>query len=203
LPKTLNPEDIVAFRERLCDVAEGLFAERGPDAVTVRELAAELGVSPMTPYRYFADKDAMLAAVRARAFDRFAEAMEATHDQFPLGAEPSAEAANPYLDYAIGHPAAYRIMFDINQPTATRHPDLVRAMGRARATMSYGVRYMASQGLLKTDDIDLVSHAFWSAMHGPIMLELAGLLGDGVTARRLIQIALPVLRHGLIGRPKT
>ena len=43
----------------------------------MRQLAAELGVSPMTPYRYFADKDAILAAVRARAFNRHAEALEA------------------------------------------------------------------------------------------------------------------------------
>ena len=42
----------------------------------MRQLAAELGVSPMTPYRYFEDKDAILAAVRTRAFDRFAEALE-------------------------------------------------------------------------------------------------------------------------------
>ena len=43
----------------------------------MRQLAAELGVSPMTPYRYFEDKDAILAAVRATAFNRLAEALEA------------------------------------------------------------------------------------------------------------------------------
>ena len=41
----------------------------------MRELASALGVSPMTPYRYFRDKDDILAAVRARAFDRFAAAL--------------------------------------------------------------------------------------------------------------------------------
>ena len=202
MPKTLNPEDITAFRDRLCDVAERLFAEKGPDAVTVRELAAELGVSPMTPYRYFADKDAMLAAVRARAFDRFAVVMETAAASRPPGVEEDAEAANPYVDFALGHPAAYRMMFDVNQPTFTEHPDLLRAMDRARATMSHGARYAASQGLLKTEDIDLVAHALWSALHGPIMLELAGLLQGGMTARRLIDITLPALRQGLINAPE-
>ncbi len=41
----------------------------------MRQLAAELGCSPMTPYRYFKDKDEILAAVRAAAFDRFSEAL--------------------------------------------------------------------------------------------------------------------------------
>ena len=52
----------------------------GLEAVTMRQLAAELGVSPMTPYRYFGDKDDILAAVRARAFDRHAEALETAYD---------------------------------------------------------------------------------------------------------------------------
>jgi AcrR family transcriptional regulator len=192
LPKTLNPEDITAFRDRLCDVAERLFAERGPDAVTVRELAAELGVSPMTPYRYFTDKDAMLAAVRARAFDRFAAAMEEADATFhPL----DDDTINPYVDFALAHPAGYRMMFDVNQPTFIRYPDLLRAMDRARATMSHGARQVAD---LKPEDINLVAHTFWAAMHGPIMLELAGLLTGGMTARRLIEVALPALRRGLV-----
>ena len=76
MPKTLSPADIETFRSRLCDIAEGLFAAHGPDGVTMRELAEAMGVSSMTAYRYFEDKDAILAAVRTRAFSRFAGAME-------------------------------------------------------------------------------------------------------------------------------
>src|SRR5258708_35022878 len=76
MPRVLSDTDVADFRDRLCEAAERLFAERGPDAVTMRQLAAELGVSPMTPYRYFEDTDDILAAVRANRFDRFAEALE-------------------------------------------------------------------------------------------------------------------------------
>jgi len=190
----LNPIEIAAFRERLCDVAERLFAEKGPAAVTVRELSAELGVSSMTPYRYFADKDAMLAAVRARAFNRFAEAMECV---IGAGGGDPANPAGPYIDFALDHPAAYRLMFDVNQPTFEQYPDLVTAMARSRATMSQGVRLVAGSSDLSADELDLISHMMWAAMHGPIMLEMAGLLYDGMTARRLITATLPALRRGL------
>src|ERR1044071_9304655 len=97
MPKVLTEADIGAFRDSLCEVAEKQFAEHGPDGVTIRELADAMGVSPMTPYRYFKDKDAILAAVRARAFNRFAEAMEKAaeaarkllRDEGPAGAHPS------------------------------------------------------------------------------------------------------------------
>ena len=79
MPRVLSEADVVEFRERLCDAAERLFADKGPEAVTMRQLAAELGVSPMTPYRYFKDKDDILAAVRTIGFDRFAETLEAAY----------------------------------------------------------------------------------------------------------------------------
>ena len=77
MPRVLTEAATREFRERLIDAAERLFAQKGLEAVTLRQLAAEIGVSPMTPYRYFADKDDILAAVRARAFTRHAEALEA------------------------------------------------------------------------------------------------------------------------------
>ena len=67
MPRVLSQEAVGEFREKLVDAAERLFGQHGLEAVTMRQLAAELGVSPMTPYRYFADKDDILAAVRTRA----------------------------------------------------------------------------------------------------------------------------------------
>src|SRR5271163_4617485 len=119
MPRTLSPADVEAFRTRLCDVAEKLFAAHGPDGVTIRQLADALGVSQMTPYRYFKDKDAILAAVRTRAFNRFAAAMEtAERKSAKVRRKPSGSAAkksalgagsaNAYVEFALRKPAAYR-----------------------------------------------------------------------------------------------
>lgn len=212
MPKTLSAADIEAFRSRLCDVAEALFAAKGPEGVTIRELADALGVSAMTPYRYFEDKDAILAAVRTRAFLRFAEAMEQA-DVNSLSAAPSgtreaptdqtapthaAKTAaketpgNAYLDFALANPAAYRLMFDVNQPTASGHPGLVAAMDRARLTMGAGLRLLAAEGKFK-GDVELAAHAFWAAMHGPIMLQLAGLLEPPMDARAIVRTTIEAL----------
>lgn len=195
MPRSLSDQDIADFRDRLCDAGERQFAEHGPDAVTIRQLAADLGVSAMTPYRYFKDKDAILAAVRARAFDRFAKAMEeAQHQDVSRWTYPG----EAYVEWALEHPQAYRLMFDVNQPTYAEHPDLLKAMDRARATMSDGLK---EQPDLAEADITLIAHAFWSAMHGPIMLQLAGLLGPKVDARSLLKVILPRLVEGFKADP--
>jgi AcrR family transcriptional regulator len=195
MPKTLSPADIENFRARLCDVAEKQFASHGPDGVTMRELADALGVSSMTPYRYFKDKDSILAAVRTRAFNRFAAAMEAA-----AGGGKS-ESGNAYLDFALANPAAYRLMFDVSQPTFANYPDLVAAMDRARLTMGDGLRDLAAAGHFK-GDVELTGYVFWSALHGAVMLELAGLLdGSSLDARTIAQPAVQALvKHFGIGK---
>ncbi|MBV8592995.1 MAG: TetR/AcrR family transcriptional regulator [Caulobacteraceae bacterium] len=163
-----------------------MFAEYGPEAVTIRQLASELGVSPMTPYRYFKDKDAILAAVRARAFDRHAEALETAYRDHPgdPGARSDAIGA-AYVDFALGHPEAYKLMFDIKQPTAWDYPELNRAGERSRATMTAHVRDLVGAGWLRGDP-EWIGHLYWGALHGPLMLRFSGLIESDEMARRLI-----------------
>jgi AcrR family transcriptional regulator len=187
MPRTLSAADLEAFRTRLCDVAEKLFAAHGPDAVTMREMADALGVSSMTPYRYFKDKDAILAAVRTRAFNQFAAAMEAARQT------AKARSGSAYVEFALAHPAAYRLMFDVSQPTFADYPELVAAMGRARLTMGEGLRELAAAGRFK-GDVELAAYVFWSTMHGAVMLELAGLLeGSKLDARKIAKPAIEAL----------
>ncbi len=177
MPRVLSESDVLDFRDRACIAAARLFAAKGPDGVTMRELASELGVSAMTPYRYFRDKDDILAAVRARAFDRFAEILENAY----AGTGPVLERAHAkreaYVRFALEESAAYRLMFDLSQPTEDQYPDLVRAMTRARATMTSHVRDLVAEGILSGDP-ELIGHVFWAVLHGAVTLHLAGKLSS-------------------------
>ena len=106
MPRVLSETDVADFRERLCEAAERLFAERGPDAVTMRQLAAELGVSPMTPYRYFQDKEDILAAVRANAFNRFSDGLEQARDSNPDARTRGHAVGEAYVTFALAPPHA-------------------------------------------------------------------------------------------------
>jgi AcrR family transcriptional regulator len=71
-------EDLTA-RATIRNVALRLFAERGPDAVTLRQIAAEAGVSPALVVHHFGSKDGLRAAVdehAARTFDAMLAALE-------------------------------------------------------------------------------------------------------------------------------
>jgi AcrR family transcriptional regulator len=66
--------DSAATREALLDAAVELFAERGYDRTTVRDIAGRAGVNQALLFRYFGSKEALFAAVVARAGrDKLAE----------------------------------------------------------------------------------------------------------------------------------
>jgi AcrR family transcriptional regulator len=176
VPRTLSAEEVERFRTRLCAVAQRRFASEGHEAFSMRRLAKALGCSAMTPYRYFRNKDEILAAVRAAAFDRFAEALERARAQAgaDLGAAGQA-VGEAYVRFALADPDGYRLMFDVAQPHPDRYPELVRASARARRTMSASIEALVRTGLFHGDP-ERLGLAFWAAMHGLVMLHLAGKL---------------------------
>src|SRR6185312_5124902 len=127
MPRALSPSEIEDFRDRLCEVATRIFADKGADGFTMRQLATELGVSPMTPYRYFKDKDDILAAVRANGFNRFADALEAARSNAVGARAKGAAVGEAYVDFAFEHPTTYKLMFELDQPHEGDYPDLVAA----------------------------------------------------------------------------
>jgi len=175
MPRTLSAGQVTEFRTRLCAVAQHRFATQGRDAVSMRQLADALGCSPMTPYRYFRNKDEILAAVRAAAFDRFAAALERAVARAGDPAVAGQAVGQAYVRFALEDPDGYRLMFDVSQPHPDRYPELMRASGRARATMTASIEALVAAGVFHGTP-ELLGLAFWSAMHGLVMLHLAGKL---------------------------
>ncbi|WNC90366.1 TetR/AcrR family transcriptional regulator [Paraburkholderia sp. FT54] len=172
MPKTLSPDDVQQFREAMRRVAENAFATRGAQGVTMRELAKELGCSAMTPYRYFRDKDEILAMVRAAAFNRFAARLEAAA-KTAAGTDHSV-VSDAYVAFAFDEPHAYRLMFDLAQQAGV-YPELASASQRAWRMLGEHFEQLVAAGILEGDP-QLIGYAYWASLHGFTMLALANQL---------------------------
>lgn len=86
--------------------------EQGVNAVSVREIAKRLGVSPGAPFRHFANKKALLTAVATEAMESFSAAIHAELEASPNAtpAEALRAIGHGYLKWALGNRAQFAII---------------------------------------------------------------------------------------------
>src|SRR5215204_5330597 len=99
-----------ALRTRLLDRAAELLSSEGPQALSLRRLAADAGTSTTAVYSLFGGKPALLAAVYDEAVRRFGEHMAAVRPT----EDPMADLrrlGEAYRRSALADPHLYEVMF--------------------------------------------------------------------------------------------
>ena len=146
------------------DVAEG----DGWPAVTIRRLAAELGVTQPVLYSAFASRQAIIDAVALNGFSDIAAALEATHAS-PL---PRMRA---YLDFAAAHPRVYEAMFSLPSGFAFAAENTPEPLRRAFSAIR--------DAFPEADDVR--AEVAWAALHGLATLQASGRLPPSLAQARL------------------
>jgi AcrR family transcriptional regulator len=192
----LTDEEVAQARAQICHVAEVLFARDGVAGVTMRQIAAELGWSSTTAYRYFKSKEEILAAVRTAAFNRFCEVIEQATDSSTDPRKSARNVGEAYLGFALKNPDDYRMMFDVGQEDATGNAALAEAFARARRSMVAYVAPLIEIGVLRGDPL-AVGQMLWAAAHGLVMLRLSGIVANDTELRKLHEQTMSALVRGI------
>jgi AcrR family transcriptional regulator len=191
----LRPDEIETFRARLCETAMQMFADEGYEAVTLRALAEKLGCSHALPYRYFADKQEIFAAVCGLGFERFAQALERAGAGVEDPEERLRVLARAYFRFAQREPHAYRIMFELREPVSVAPPRYRVKEIRSWQVLLESVELAVQAGVLAGEP-ETVAHVFWAGLHGLVSLHLADKLRLGRAARDLLEPLMDALIEG-------
>jgi AcrR family transcriptional regulator len=175
--RALSDTDLRQFRNRVCAAATELFGELGYDGFNMRKLAAYLGVSAMTAYRYFEGKTEILTAVRARAFDALAKRLETVSDLSGSRLDRFVAVCRVYVDFAREEPIRYRLMFDLSQPQVARSAELVCSERRAYEAFVDHVRSFVDPRIQESC-CERFARILWASLHGIVALTLMETYGD-------------------------
>jgi AcrR family transcriptional regulator len=160
------------LRRALLDAALALAAERGAAGVTLREAARIAGVSQTAPYRHFADKQAMLAAVAEEGFHLFDE--EIRHALATAAPDPTTQLVClgvAYVRFALDHAAHFRLMFGHGSPPKSASPGLQAAARRAFQLFFGTVERCAARRPHEVV-VKEISFRLWALAHGIATLAL-------------------------------
>ena len=169
--KPLNAYHHGDLREALVQAALREAERGGPESISLKALARQLGVSQPAPYRHFADRDALLAAVTAEAFRQFNMVLRESMRR-PSKRSKLSRIARATLDFGLRRNGVYRLMFaSRTMAAASKGSELHQAAIETFALVLEALEAPAV-GLLR----ERYALQVWAALHGVVMLAEQGLL---------------------------
>jgi AcrR family transcriptional regulator len=171
-----KPTDL---RQKVLEASLALIEEGGLDRLSMREVARKAGVSHQAPYHYFADREAILAAIAGEGFSRLGQSLARAADQ--AGSEPTKvveDMGRAYVEFALRHPAYFQAMFRADAVPLDRYPEARKREDEAFGKLVEGIgRALANQ---PAEVRRTIAVACWAMVHG-----LATLILEGSLARKL------------------
>jgi len=178
-----------ALRRTLLDAASRLLVTQGPQALTMRRVAAAVGCSTTVLYTAFGSKDGLADALFREGFERLRHHLEAVAS----GDGPLARLralAHAYRDSALESRSYYGVMFQQAIPGYRPSAASLAAAGASLEVLTDAVRACMDAGALRAGDPRAVAEVLWAAVHGAVSLELAGHFPDPeVAAERFRTLA--------------
>ncbi len=182
------------LRTALLEQAERTVRERGAQALSLRELARDVGVSHGAPRRHFPDRQALLDALAESGFERLGAELRAARGRAggDFRARLQATAA-AYIRFATRDAALLELMF------AGKHREqageLHAAAERAFAVLLELIEQGQAEGALEPGEPERVGLVLYATIQGIAALVSAGM----VEAQQLDELLADAITHFLRG----
>ncbi len=174
-------------RRELVTAAVEIINRFGPQALTLRAAAKRLGVTAAAPYRHFANKRALLAAVATDGFTTLlAECRAATEDAGPDPLARYEAMAVGYVRFGTAHPGHFNVMYG---PQVDFGDVAVPERRAALRMLTDAIEACQAAGIAHRGPSRDIANQAWAYAHGLITLYLHGLLHRSIDVPALIDLA--------------
>ncbi|MCP1174956.1 TetR/AcrR family transcriptional regulator [Ralstonia chuxiongensis] len=190
---------------RLIEATIRLLAKNGPGEVKARSVTSEAGVSTMGVYTHFGGVPELLRAVADEGLQRLVAAFE----QVPITDDPFADLCALSLacrGVARSNPHLYDLMFGLSihgrygpswGPASQASSEHSPAFKVAYTHLVSACTRMVDAKCVRKTEPSLIAMQLWSAVHGFVMLELAGHFSE--VADPPSEILVPLCSNVVIG----
>lgn len=171
-PRTRTPS--AGMEATLLAAAAEILETEGPDALSVRRIAAAAHVAPMGVYNHFDSKSGIIEALFIQGFERLREALAGISgvvDPY----EALREGGRRYRALALAHPKVYELMFMRTLPAYEPSELALQVAARAFDALVSAVQRAMSAGVLAEAEPTETAQIIWSNVHGWVSLELLGI----------------------------
>ena len=195
------------LKASLIEAANTILLRDGADALSLRAIAAEVGVSHMAPYAHFKNKKELISSIAEAGFVRMAETMETV-----AYALKSKETMAPgelvlaygvsYLEFATANPQLYRLMLGQVETTGRKGKKLEsehhNTLDHSNISSSKKPFILLREAFALRGDsaekVEAQALGAWSMVHGMAALMLEGHIQvpEGTSFKHFLAAATPL-----------
>ena len=168
----------VETKEQIFAAARAAFDRDGQDGLSLRDIARDVGITPMAIYRHYKDKQALVDALVLDGLAEWSERAQSLPQDNPVRwFEAMGEA---YLDFALQKPRRFEAAFLTHTKVARRYPDDFLA-GKSPAGVMYLKFFdqLRAQGRLAAVEPIEIMITIAALSQGLITLYRAGRIAGG------------------------
>ncbi|GHD08778.1 TetR family transcriptional regulator [Halioglobus japonicus] len=177
------------LKQALLDETARILREEGESALSLRALAANLGVSRTAPYNHFENKQSLLCAIAEEGFARFNQTMQDVRDKHRgQGGEVLTRAlVRAYLDFARNNQEYYDLMYGSDFWRSGKLTPTLKSTARGVLRQDIERLKRGQQRGLIAAEVDAVqfSQMYWGTLHGISRLLLDGVFTDTTSLKKL------------------
>jgi AcrR family transcriptional regulator len=162
------------LQRALLQAAMRTIQKNGVQALSLRAVGEELGVSRSALYRHFTDKAALLAAVAREGFRTLRLELLAAWEGGNKGRAGFDAMGHAYVRFAIQNPWHYRMMFGGSAGPTAPDPRVAEEDTDAFQVLVDALVEQQRLGLVRKDEPQALAQFIWSLVHGIAMLALDG-----------------------------
>jgi AcrR family transcriptional regulator len=174
-------------RTQILEAAKESFGRSGLEALSMRDIARQVGITPMAIYRHYETKEALVDALVLDALDEWSVRVAAIPPAAPL--EWLRKIAEAHLEFALREPRRYEAAFLLRSNKARRYPDdFVAGRSPAGALQLQLIAGLMATGALKAESPVEIMVTFAGLAQGLITLYRAGRIAGGESEFRALYL---------------
>lgn len=189
-------------KTRIGHVAARILDAEGADAVTMRRVAVEAGVSPMATYKHYPNRAALLNSVAENGFAAMIDAWDSGAPEYAFEVR-LCQLLDQLLDFALGHQHLYRFLMFDRRDGARRFPtDFKDDPSPTFQPVLELVEEAIEAGELLDDDPLEMTLVLTSSAQGLIHLFVSGRMDmSELEFRKLCRRTIKRAAYGLVASP--
>jgi AcrR family transcriptional regulator len=181
--KSLSPYHHGNVKEALIDVAIKLMEDDQVDRISLRRLSKDVGITPSAVNNHFADKNALMMAIKTRVYQQFNQFFDSCVTETNEPEQALLEMCLAYYQYSKEQPARFNFLFGSVLPMECLTPEMAAVSGRCLVKVRKLVWRIYEKYQIPCTEIAVVNATLlvWSGLHGIVNLRNSGLIRAAVT----------------------